>query len=63
MFDLVLLDLGLPRRAYGLQTADGVIQIAQPVRVRRKLVQTHHKQLALLIQRGDARIFVPVTLG
>jgi hypothetical protein len=29
----------------------------------RKLVQDHGSQIALLIQRGDARLFVPVTLG
>ena len=29
----------------------------------RALVQDHSKQIALLIQRGDSRIFVPVALG
>jgi hypothetical protein len=29
----------------------------------RKIVSNHDKQIALLIQRGDNRIFVPVTLG
>ena len=29
----------------------------------RKLVQEHDEQVALLIQRGDSRIFVPVGLG
>jgi hypothetical protein len=27
------------------------------------MVKDHDKQIALLIQRGDARLFVPVTLG
>ncbi len=29
----------------------------------RKIVQVHDKQIALLIQRGDVRLFIPVTLG
>jgi hypothetical protein len=29
----------------------------------RKMIGQHDKQVALLIQRGDARIFVPVELG
>jgi serine protease Do len=29
----------------------------------RELVQKHGDQVALLIQRGDSRIFVPVGLG
>jgi serine protease Do len=29
----------------------------------RQLIQDHGKQVALLIQRGDVRLFVPVTLG
>jgi hypothetical protein len=29
----------------------------------RKMVQEHGNQIALLIQRGDSRVFVPVTLG
>jgi serine protease Do len=29
----------------------------------REMVQKHEKQIALLIQRGEARLFVPVTLG
>jgi hypothetical protein len=29
----------------------------------RGLVHQHSKQIALLIQRGDDRIFVPVALG
>jgi hypothetical protein len=29
----------------------------------RELVHQHDRQIALLIQRGDNRIFVPVALG
>jgi hypothetical protein len=29
----------------------------------RALVHDHDKQVALLIQRGDSRIFIPVALG
>jgi serine protease Do len=29
----------------------------------RKLMKDHHKQVALLIQRGDNRLFVPLSLG
>jgi serine protease Do len=35
----------------------------QSVAQLRSLVHDHDKQVALLIQRGDARIFVPVELG
>jgi DNA-binding response OmpR family regulator len=48
----VLLDLGLPGR-------DGL----EVLRELRALVHEHDKQVALLIQRGDSRIFVPVGLG
>ena len=42
-------------------SADGVP--VQSVAQLRKIVQEHDKQIALLIQRGDVRLFVPVTLG
>jgi serine protease Do len=35
----------------------------QTVAQLRKMVKDHDKQIALLIQRGDARLFVPVTVG
>jgi len=35
----------------------------QSVAQLRKMLQEHDKQVALLIQRGDSRLFVPVTLG
>jgi signal transduction histidine kinase len=43
---------GEPWRAYGLQTLDGVIQIAQPMRVR-----------ATLARRAAIRVVVPLLLG
>jgi two-component system OmpR family sensor kinase/two-component system sensor histidine kinase QseC len=42
---------GQPWRAYGLQTADGVIQIAQPVRVREALARA-----------AAERVVIPLTL-
>jgi serine protease Do len=51
----------------GIQAGDVVLSVdgtpVQSVVQLRKLVQAHDKQIALLIQRGDARLFVPVTLG
>jgi serine protease Do len=51
----------------GIQPGDIVLSVdgtpVQSVAQLRKLVQEHDKQIALLIQRGDGRIFVPVTLG
>jgi serine protease Do len=51
----------------GIQPGDVVLSVdgtpVQSVGQLRKLVQDHGKQIALLIQRGDARLFVPVTLG
>jgi serine protease Do len=41
--------------------ADGVP--VQTVEQLRKMVQAHDKQIALLIQRGESRLFVPVGLG
>ncbi|MDB6084190.1 MAG: hypothetical protein JWN43_2071, partial [Gammaproteobacteria bacterium] len=35
----------------------------QTVEQLRKLVQSHDKRIALLIQRGDSRLFVPVGLS
>jgi serine protease Do len=51
----------------GIQPGDIVLSVdgtpVQSVAQLRELVQAHDKQMALLIQRGDGRLFVPVTLG
>jgi serine protease Do len=51
----------------GIQQGDVVLSVdgtpVQSVAQLRKMVKDHDKQIALLIQRGDARLFVPVTLG
>lgn len=51
----------------GIQPGDVVLSVdgtpVQSVAQLRKMVQEHDKQIALLIQRGDSRLFVPVTLG
>jgi serine protease Do len=51
----------------GIQPGDVVLSVdgtpVQSVAQLRKMVQEHDKQIALLIQRGEARLFVPVTLG
>src|SRR5882757_1531356 len=51
----------------GIQPGDVVLSVdgtpIQSVAQLRKMVQQHDKQIALLIQRGEVRLFVPVTLG
>jgi serine protease Do len=51
----------------GIQPGDVVLSVdgtpVQSIAQLRKMVQEHDKQIALLIQRGDSRLFVPVTLG
>ena len=51
----------------GIQPGDVVLSVdgtpVQSVAQLRKMVQEHDKQVALLIQRGSSRLFVPVTLG
>jgi serine protease Do len=51
----------------GIRAGDVVLSVdgtpVQSVAQIRKLVQEHDKQIALLIQRGENRLFVPVTLG
>src|SRR3984957_660464 len=51
----------------GIQPGDVVLSVdgtpVQSVAQLRKMVQEHQNQIALLIQRGDARLFVPVTRG
>jgi serine protease Do len=56
-----------PAADAGIQPGDVVLSVdGTPVRTAeqmRNIVRKHDKQVALLIQRGDARIFVPVVLG
>jgi len=51
----------------GIQPGDVVLSVdgtpVQSVEQLRKMVQEHDKQIALLVQRGEARVFVPITLG
>jgi serine protease Do len=51
----------------GIQPGDVVLSVdgapVESVAQLRKLVHQHDKQVALLIQRGDNRLFVPVPLG
>ncbi len=51
----------------GIQPGDVVLSVdgtpVQSVEQLRTLVREHDKQVALLIQRGDSRIFIPVALG
>ena len=51
----------------GIQPGDVVLAVdgnpVQSVAQMRKMVSEHDKQVALLIQRGENRLFVPVTLG
>jgi serine protease Do len=51
----------------GIERGDVVLSVdgtpVQTVAQLRGLIQQHGKQVALLIQRGEARLFVPVTLG
>jgi serine protease Do len=51
----------------GIQPGDVVLSVdgtpVQTVEQLRTLVQAHDKQVALLIQRGNSRLFVPVGLG
>ena len=51
----------------GIQPGDVVLSVdgtpLQSVAQLRALVRDHDKQVALLIQRGDSRIFIPVGLG
>jgi serine protease Do len=51
----------------GIQPGDVVLSVdgspVESVAQLRNIVKEHDKQIALLIQRGDARLFVPITLG
>jgi serine protease Do len=51
----------------GIQPGDVVLSVdgspVESVAQLRNMVKEHDKQIALLIQRGDARLFVPISLG
>jgi serine protease Do len=51
----------------GIQPGDVVLSVdgtpVQSVAQLKEMVRKHDKQIALLIQRGEARLFVPLTLG
>ena len=51
----------------GIQPGDVVLSVdgtaVQSVSQLKKLVEAHGHQIALLVQRGDSRVFVPITLG
>ncbi len=56
-----------PAAEAGIQPGDVVLSVdgkpVQNIAQLRELVQKHDKQIALLIQRGEDRLFVPLTLG
>lgn len=64
---LVVEDAQGPAAQAGIQQGDVVLAVdgtpVQSVDQLKDLVRQHDKQLALLIQRGDQRLFVPVELG
>jgi serine protease Do len=64
---LVVEDAQGPAAAAGIQPGDIVLSIdgtsLQSVAQLGKIVHEHAKEVALLIQRGSGRLFVPVTLG
>jgi serine protease Do len=51
----------------GIQTGDVLLAVdGTPVRTvpqLRQLVDAHSKQVALLVQRGHSRLYIPVQLG
>jgi serine protease Do len=51
----------------GIQRGDVVLSVdgtpVQNVAQLRELVRKHDKQIALLIQRGESRIFIPISIG
>jgi serine protease Do len=64
---LVVEESGGRAASAGIQQGDVVLSVngtpVNSVSQLRDLVQKHGDQVALLIQRGDSRIFVPVGLG
>jgi serine protease Do len=64
---LIVEDVQGPAADAGIQSGDVVLSVdgtpVQNVEQLRKAVDQHAKEVALLIQRGHSRIFVPVELG
>jgi serine protease Do len=64
---LVVEDVQGPAAVAGIEPGDVVLSVnGAPVNSAQELkkqIHRHDKQVALLVQRGDARIFVPVELG
>jgi serine protease Do len=64
---LLVEDVSGPAADAGIQPGDVVLSVdGSPVNTARQLrdkIRPHDKQVALLVQRGDSRIFVPVELG
>jgi len=64
---LVVEDARGPAADAGIQPGDVVLSVngapVNSVAELREQIRKHDKQVALLVQRGDARIFVPVQLG
>jgi serine protease Do len=64
---LVVEDVAGRAARAGIQPGDVVLSVngtdVHSANELRELVRGHDKQIALLVQRGDARIFVPVSLG
>jgi serine protease Do len=64
---LLVEDAQGPAADAGIQAGDVVLSVdgtaVQSADQLRKIVDSHAKQVALLIQRGQDRIFVPVDLG
>ncbi len=64
---LLVQDASGPAAESGIQPGDVVLSVdGSPISSAKQLrdaVSHHEKQIALLVQRGDSRIFVPVELG
>jgi len=64
---LLVEDVSGPAADAGIQPGDVVLSVdgspLDSVQQLRDKVSKHDKQVALLVQRGESRIFVPVELG
>lgn len=64
---LLVEDARAPAAAAGIQPGDVVLSVdgspVNTVKELREKIGQHDKQVALLVQRGESRIFVPVQLG